>query len=72
MEEVFANTSKVVVDSKANNMMVLPIDKLLDTKVRTNNTMTQGVQSSVVCLHAPLPHQKMPLALAPAVAHLAY
>jgi membrane protease subunit HflK len=48
MEEVFANTSKVVVDSKANNMMVLPIDKLLDTKVRTNNTMTQGVQSQQV------------------------
>jgi hypothetical protein len=28
--------------------MVLPIDKLLDTKVRTNNTMTQGVQSQQV------------------------
>jgi membrane protease subunit HflK len=32
MEGVFASTSKVLVDSKANSMMYLPIDKLIDTK----------------------------------------
>lgn len=36
LEIVFSNTSKVVVDSKANSMMYLPIDKLLDkNKIRT-------------------------------------
>jgi membrane protease subunit HflK len=32
MENVLATTSKVLVDSKANSMMYLPIDKLIDTK----------------------------------------
>jgi membrane protease subunit HflK len=32
MESVLASTSKVLVDSKANSMMYLPIDKLIDTK----------------------------------------
>ncbi len=32
MESVLATTSKVLVDSKANSMMYLPIDKLIDTK----------------------------------------
>jgi membrane protease subunit HflK len=32
MENVLASTSKVLVDSKANSMMYLPIDKLIDTK----------------------------------------
>jgi len=36
MESVLSNTSKVVVDSKANSMMYLPIDKLLNNnQVRT-------------------------------------
>ncbi len=36
MESVLANTNKVLVDSKANSMMYLPIDKLLDnSKART-------------------------------------
>ncbi len=49
MENVLANTSKVVVDSKANNMMVLPIDKLLDNKAaHTNKIVIQGSQSQQV------------------------
>jgi membrane protease subunit HflK len=31
MESVFATTSKVVVDSKANSMMYLPLDKLINS-----------------------------------------
>ncbi len=48
MEGVLANTSKVVVDSKANNMMVLPIDKLLGDRVSTNKIVIQGSQSEQV------------------------
>ena len=36
LEGVLASTSKVVVDSKANSMMYLPIDKLVGSK--TSNT----------------------------------
>ena len=32
MESVLATTSKVVVDSKANSMMYLPLDKLISSK----------------------------------------
>jgi membrane protease subunit HflK len=32
MESVFASTSKVVVDSSANSMMYLPLDKLINTR----------------------------------------
>jgi membrane protease subunit HflK len=39
MESVLANTNKVVVDSKANSIMYLPIDKLLNN----NNTQTNKV-----------------------------
>ncbi|SMN14558.1 HflK protein [uncultured Candidatus Thioglobus sp.] len=35
MESVLVNTSKVVVDSKANSMMYLPIDKLINNTSRT-------------------------------------
>ena len=45
MENVFANTSKVVVDSKANSMMYLPIDKLIDAKKARTEVIIQEVQS---------------------------
>ena len=45
MENVFANTSKVVVDSKANSMMYLPIDKLIDAKKTRTEVVIQEVQS---------------------------
>jgi len=44
MESVFANTSKVVVDSKANSMMYLPIDKLIDVKKSRTEVIIQGTQ----------------------------
>ena len=45
MENVFANTSKVIVDSKANSMMYLPIDKLIDAKKTRTEVVIQEVQS---------------------------
>ncbi|MCS5586787.1 MAG: FtsH protease activity modulator HflK [Gammaproteobacteria bacterium] len=45
MENVLANTSKVVVDSKANSMMYLPIDKLIDAKKARTEVVIQEVQS---------------------------
>jgi membrane protease subunit HflK len=45
MENVFANTSKVVVDSKANSMIYLPIDKLIDAKKTRTEVIVQEVQS---------------------------
>ncbi len=45
MEIVLANTSKVVVDSKANSMMYLPIDKLIDAKKTRTKVIVQEVQS---------------------------
>jgi modulator of FtsH protease HflK len=39
MENVLASTSKVVVDSKANSMMYLPIDKLINAK-QSNTQIT--------------------------------
>ncbi len=44
MENVFANTSKVVVDSKANSMMYLPIDKLINAKQSRTEVIIQEVQ----------------------------
>ncbi len=43
MEEVLANTSKVVVDSKANSMMYLPMDKLLDNSRMSTKAVAEGV-----------------------------
>jgi len=45
MESVFANTSKVVVDSKANSMMYLPIDKLINAKKTQTEIVIQEAQS---------------------------
>ncbi len=49
IESVLAKTNKVVVDSKANSMMYLPIDKLVDTKrgnteivIQDNTTQNQN------------------------------
>ncbi len=44
MESVFASTSKVVVDSKANSMIYLPIDKLINNA--RQNTQTPIRQNS--------------------------
>ncbi len=44
MEGVLANTSKVVVDSKANSMMYLPIDKLVDAKKTRTEVIIQEAQ----------------------------
>ncbi|KAA0445173.1 MAG: FtsH protease activity modulator HflK [Candidatus Thioglobus sp.] len=44
MEIVLFNTSKVVVDSKANSMMYLPIDKLLEN--RQQNTAESGAKTT--------------------------
>ncbi|HIM58854.1 MAG TPA: FtsH protease activity modulator HflK [Gammaproteobacteria bacterium] len=44
MENVLANTSKVLVDSKANSMMYLPIDKLIDVKKSRTEVIIQGTQ----------------------------
>ncbi len=44
MENVLATTSKVVVDSKANSMMYLPIDKLINA--RQANTQVFAKESS--------------------------
>jgi membrane protease subunit HflK len=44
MEGVLAATSKVVVDSKANSMMYLPIDKLISTKQTSTQTTPQTTQ----------------------------
>ncbi|ABL02288.1 protease FtsH subunit HflK [Candidatus Ruthia magnifica str. Cm (Calyptogena magnifica)] len=42
MENVLASTSKVVVDSKANSMMYLPIDKLINARqINTQESSTQ-------------------------------
>jgi membrane protease subunit HflK len=48
MESVLANTSKVVVDSKANSMMYLPIDKLLNNNTQPNKIIIQDSQSDQV------------------------
>jgi len=45
MENVFANTSKVIVDSKANSMMYLPIDKLINANKTRTEVVIQEVQS---------------------------
>lgn len=45
MENVLANTNKVVIDSKANSVMYLPIDKLLGNNARTNENIVQNPQS---------------------------
>ncbi|BAS67734.1 MAG: FtsH protease activity modulator HflK [Gammaproteobacteria bacterium] len=47
MESVLANTSKVVVDSKANSMMYLPLDKLINSNNNTRVTI-QGAQPQQV------------------------
>ncbi len=44
MENVFASTSKVVVDSKANSMMYLPIDKLINAKPANTQIVIQEAQ----------------------------
>lgn len=44
MEGVLATTSKVVVDSKANSMMYLPIDKLINSKQNTTQATSQSSQ----------------------------
>ncbi|BBB22708.1 membrane protease subunit HflK [Abyssogena phaseoliformis symbiont OG214] len=44
MENVLATTSKVVVDSKANSMMYLPIDKLINA--RQANTQESSTQQN--------------------------
>lgn len=49
MESVLANTSKVVVDSKANSVMYLPIDKLLNnSNAQTNKGAAQSSQSKQI------------------------
>ena len=47
MESVFASTSKVVVDSKANSMMYLPIDKLINNKRANIQTTSQATQEQI-------------------------
>ena len=47
MEGVLAATSKVVVDSKANSMMYLPIDKLINNKRANTQTTSQATQEQV-------------------------
>lgn len=47
METVFASTSKVLVDSKANSMMYLPIDKLISAKQSAAQTGVQTTQERV-------------------------
>ena len=44
IENVLANTSKVVVDSKANSMMYLPIDKLINAKQSRTEVIIQDSQ----------------------------
>ncbi len=44
MEGVLAATSKVVVDSKANSMMYLPIDKLINAKQASTQTTSKTAQ----------------------------
>ena len=46
MEEVLASTSKVVVDSKANSMMYLPIDKLINAKQSSTEVIIREVPES--------------------------
>jgi membrane protease subunit HflK len=56
MEKVLSSTNKVIVDSKASSMMVLPIDQLIKKAAagvntqtqRTNNTQTQSAQRESV------------------------
>lgn len=40
MERVFANTSKVLVNDKSGNLLVLPLEQLLKNKVNNNETPT--------------------------------
>jgi len=52
MEEVLGNTSKIMVDSKGgNNMMYLPLDKIMERQQSTNNKNTrntlEGLQAPV-------------------------
>ncbi|MDG2395747.1 FtsH protease activity modulator HflK [Candidatus Thioglobus sp.] len=47
MESVLASTSKVVVDSKANSMMYLPIDKLINAKQSNTQITIQESQQQV-------------------------
>ncbi|MBT3133883.1 FtsH protease activity modulator HflK [Alteromonas sp. ALT199] len=52
MEEVLSNTSKIMVDSKGgNNMMYLPLDKIMERQQSTNNKNTrntlEGLQAPV-------------------------
>lgn len=47
MEGVLASTSKVVVDSKANSMMYLPIDKLINAKQSNTKIAIQESQEQV-------------------------
>ena len=46
MEEVLASTSKVVVDSKANSMMYLPIDKLINSRQSSTEVIIREVPQS--------------------------
>ena len=46
MEEVLAATSKVVVDSKANSMMYLPIDKLINSRQSSTEVIIREVPQS--------------------------
>ena len=47
MEGVLSATSKVVVDSKANSMMYLPIDKLINAKTTNKQDTLETTQESV-------------------------
>jgi membrane protease subunit HflK len=46
MEVVFAATSKVLVDSKANSMMYLPLDKLINAKQASTSSAFQTPQAT--------------------------
>ena len=46
MESVYANTSKVMVDVEGgNNMMYLPLDKIMQNQSSTQRTMPQSQSS---------------------------
>ncbi len=48
MEEVLANTSKIMVDSKGgNNMMYLPLDKIMERQQSTSNDRSRNTLESL-------------------------
>jgi len=60
IEEVLANTNKVLVDSKGTgNMIYLPLDKLTEIRART---LTLDEQRQVPATQAPRPAQEAPTA----------